>query len=71
MSEEISVTKTPIKSMTLWGIIVAWLGIKLQASLAPYAISPEAIKGITDILTEGGMLMAVIGRAIATKKLQV
>ena len=71
MTEAISLIKSPMKSLTIWGIIVSWMGMKLQASLTPYAVSPEVIKGLTDILTEGGILMAVIGRAIATKKLQI
>jgi len=70
MTEQLSLIKSPMKSMTLWGVIIAWIGVKLQVALAPYSIPPETVKSITDLLTEGGMLMAVIGRAIATKRIQ-
>jgi hypothetical protein len=61
--------KSPVRSMTLWGIIVSWVGIKLQGALSGYEIPKETIDAFTDLLMEGGLMVAAIGRVIASKRL--
>ena len=63
--------KSPIKSTTIWGILVSWLGMKLTVILAAYGVPPDAVKAFTDLLMEGGLALAVIGRTVASKKLEV
>ena len=63
--------KSPLASTTLWGLVISWIGLKLNVVLATYNISPDQIKAFTDLLMEGGLAMAAIGRAMASKKLGV
>lgn len=66
---DVTDVKSPMKSTTLWGICIAWIGVKLQQVLAPYGVPVEVIHGLTDMLTESGLILAVIGRTVASKKL--
>ena len=69
MSEAIE-PKSPIKSVTLWGLFVAWLGVKMQVALTGYEIPTEMIDALSGSLTELGLIAAAIGRVVATKVLR-
>lgn len=61
-------TKKLWASKTLVGVIVAWLGTKLK--VAGLDIPDETLKAITDIMIEGGILLAGLGRLVASQKLK-
>jgi len=56
------------KSKTIIGIIVVWLGLKLKG--LGLDIPDDVLKNITDLLVEGGSILAVLGRVVAQQKLK-
>ena len=56
------------KSKTITGIIIVWLGLKLKG--LGLDIPDEVLKNITDLLIEGGSILAVLGRVVAQQKLK-
>jgi len=56
------------KSKTITGIIIVWLGLKLKG--LGLDIPDDVLKNITDLLVEGGSILAVLGRVVAQQKLQ-
>lgn len=64
-------SKSPLASTTIWGIVISWLGMKATTVLTAYGVEPALVKSFTDLLMEGGLALAAIGRAVATKKLEV
>ena len=56
------------KSKTIIGIVVVWLGLKLKG--IGLDIPDEVLENITDLLVEGGSILAVLGRVVAQQKLK-
>ena len=56
------------KSKTITGIIIVWLGLKLKG--LGLDIPDDVLENITDLLVEGGSILAVLGRVVAQQKLQ-
>ena len=56
------------KSKTITGIIIVWLGLKLKG--LGLDIPDDVLKNITDLLVEGGSILAVLGRVVAQQKLK-
>lgn len=61
-------TKALWKSKTIVGIMVVWLGMKLRG--LGLDIPDDILKNITDLLIEGGSILAVLGRVVAQQKLK-
>lgn len=56
------------KSKTIIGIIIVWLGFKAKG--LGLDIPDDILKNITDLLIEGGSILAVLGRVAAQQKLK-
>jgi hypothetical protein len=56
------------KSKTIIGIMVVWLGLKLKG--LGLDIPDEVLQNVTDLLIEGGSILAVLGRVVAQQKLK-
>lgn len=56
------------KSKTLIGIVVVYLGLKLKGM--GLDIPDDLLKNLTDLLVEGGSILAVLGRVVAQQKLK-
>ena len=56
------------QSKTIIGIVVVFVGLKLKG--LGLDIPDEVLKNITDLLIEGGSILAVLGRVVAQQKLK-
>ena len=61
-------TKALWKSKTIVGIMVVWLGLKLKG--LGLDIPDDILRNVTDLLIEGGSILAVLGRVVAQQKLK-
>lgn len=64
--------KSIVQSKTMWGIFAAWFALKVKTLLAMWGIDvpDEFVTEFTNLLIEGGLFLAAIGRLVAEEKLR-